>query len=207
MPKALVPGWLPDRVGALTDGGCDPVVVVLGAAAEQARPLVPPPALAVVAAGWRAGMGESLRAGLQRLEQEDVDAALVALVDTPGLTSAAVARLVRRAADRGPAGAVLAQAAYAGRPGHPVLLGRSHWAEVRAVATGDRGARDYLSGRTVDRVECGDVADGGDVDVPADGVAPPVVDRSTTPPPSVPPRCGPSHTRAARRSRGARRPS
>lgn len=167
-PKALVPGWLPDRVSALAQGGCDPVVVVVGAAADRARALVPVGARVVVAPRWADGMGQSLRVGLDAVEADDADAdaALVALVDTPGLTPAAVARLVHRARATSPVQAVLARAAYRGRPGHPVLLGRSHWAGVRAVATGDHGARDYLRAHPVERVECGDVADGTDVDVP-----------------------------------------
>ena len=62
--------------------------------------------------------------------------------------------------------AVLARAAYDGVPGHPVLLGRGHWPDVVAVVTGDRGARDYLRGREVRLVECGDLATGRDVDHP-----------------------------------------
>jgi CTP:molybdopterin cytidylyltransferase MocA len=62
---------------------------------------------------------------------------------------------------------VLARAAYAGRPGHPVLLGRAHWAGVAAAAVGDAGARGYLAGRAdVRLVECGDLATPDDVDTP-----------------------------------------
>ena len=48
----------------------------------------------------------------------------------------------------------------------PVLIGRKHWSGVRKVAVGDRGARDYLREREVVRVECGDIGDGRDVDLP-----------------------------------------
>jgi nicotine blue oxidoreductase len=62
---------------------------------------------------------------------------------------------------------VLARAAYAGRPGHPVLIGRTHWPAVSGTATGDAGARGYLAGNpAVELVECGDVADPDDVDTP-----------------------------------------
>lgn len=166
-PKALVPGWLADRVRALGDGGCSPVVVVLGAAADEARALVPDGTLVVVAADWAEGMGASLRAGLDAAAvlEPAPDAVLVALVDTPGLTAAAVSRLVA-SAGRDPR-AALAQAVYTGRPGHPVLIGRDHWPGVRSVARGDRGARDYLAARDVALVECGDVGDGADVDRPS----------------------------------------
>ena len=58
---------------------------------------------------------------------------LVSLVDLPGLTPAAVRRLLDVDAD-------LAAAAYDGERGHPVLLGREHWAGVPASAAGDPGA-------------------------------------------------------------------
>jgi nicotine blue oxidoreductase len=56
---------------------------------------------------------------------------------------------------------------YAERRGHPVLLGREHWAGVCETATGDRGARDYLRSHEVRVVPVGDVADDRDIDVPA----------------------------------------
>lgn len=168
-PKALVhdpdgTSWLDRAARGLHDGGCHRVVVVLGAAAAEARPLVPPlPGLeVVVAAGWSEGLGASLRSGLEALAgspPEEV-AALVSLVDLPDVGPPVVARLL----DDPPAPASLARAAYAGVAGHPVLLGRDHWPGVVAAATGDRGARDYLAARPVRLVECGDLAGGVDVD-------------------------------------------
>ena len=62
---------------------------------------------------------------------------------------------------------VVARAQFAGRPGHPVLLGRDHWDAVAAVASGDRGARDWLAGRSdLVLVDCTDLATGVDVDHP-----------------------------------------
>lgn len=148
----------------LADGGCAPLTVVLGAAAEDVRAALPPDVDAVVAGDWAEGMGVSLRAGLAALAIRDPvpDAALVHLVDLPGVTAAAVARLCAAA---GPD--ALARAAYAGRAAHPVVLGRVHWAGVRAAAVGDAGARGYLAGHpALTLVECGDVADPGDVDTP-----------------------------------------
>jgi CTP:molybdopterin cytidylyltransferase MocA len=167
-PKALVPlGGEPlvrRAVRVLADGGCAPLVVVLGAAAEEVRPLLPAGARAVVAADWAEGMGASLRAGLAAVERLDPvpDAALVHLVDLPGVTAAAVARL---AAHTGPD--ALVRAAYAGHPAHPVLLGRAHWPGVREAASGDSGARTYLAGHPdLELVECGDLAAPDDVDTP-----------------------------------------
>ncbi|MGE3285170.1 MAG: NTP transferase domain-containing protein [Pseudonocardia sp.] len=162
-PKALVElegePLVRRALRVLRDGGCAPLVVVLGAAADEVAPLLPADATAVVADGWAEGMGASLRAGLDALAE---DAALVHLVDLPGVTATAVARLV--AAAQGPQ--TLARAAYDGRPGHPVLLGRDHWPGVRESATGDAGAREYLRTHAVLAVECGDVATPDDADTP-----------------------------------------
>ncbi|MFC5237886.1 nucleotidyltransferase family protein [Pseudonocardia zijingensis] len=167
-PKALVAldgePLVRRAVRVLADGGCGPLVVVVGAAAEEVEALLPAGVRAVVADGWAEGMGASLRAGLAALEAlEPVpDAALVHLVDLPGVTAAAVARLAARS---GPD--ALVRAAYAGRPAHPVLLGRAHWPGVRAAATGDAGARGYLAGHPdLELVECGDLAEPDDVDTP-----------------------------------------
>ncbi len=171
-PKALVAdergAWLPRAVSLLREGGCDSVTVVLGAAAGDARRLLdagqgPDPHVdVVVAADWAEGMGASLGAGLAALDESPADAALVTLVDLPDLVPEVVRRV--RAGGAGPD--VLARAAYDGVPGHPVLLGREHWAGVRASAVGDQGARDYLAARQVRLVECGDLATGHDVDAP-----------------------------------------
>jgi CTP:molybdopterin cytidylyltransferase MocA len=167
-PKALVEldgePLVRRALRVLADGGCDPLVVVLGAAADDVRTVLPPGVQAVVAADWAEGMGASLRAGITALEQATPPpaAALVHLVDLPGVTAAAVARLAGHASP-----AALARAAYTGVPAHPVLLGREHWAGVRAAAIGDAGARRYLAGHpALTLVECGDVADPDDVDTP-----------------------------------------
>jgi nicotine blue oxidoreductase len=165
-PKALVElcgePLVRRALRVLGDGGCAPVVVVLGAAAGEVAALLPPGVRLVVAPDWADGMGASLRAGLSALVDVDADAALVHLVDLPGVTAAAVARVV--AAARGPD--TLARAVYQGRPGHPVLIGRSHWAGVRESATGDAGARSYLATHPARPVECGDPAGPEDVDTP-----------------------------------------
>lgn len=169
-PKALLihddgTPWLARGVAALRDGGCDDVTVVLGAAADEARALVPEGVAVVVAEEWEEGMSASLRAGLLALEDSDVDAAVVSLVDLPDVSDAVVRRVLAAGADA----AALVRTTYDGRPGHPVVLGREHWPGVRAAAVGDRGARDYLANHAVVEVECGDLATGKDLDHPAPG--------------------------------------
>ena len=161
-PKALVDTWLVDAVTTLREGGCPRVTVVLGAAADEARPLLEGYDVeVVVAADWAEGMGASLRTGLQSLTDEPT-AALVTLVDLPDVG----ADVVRRLLDRPVSADTLARAVYDGTPGHPVLIGRDHWAGVIESATGDQGARSYLGSHEVALVECGDLASGRDVDDP-----------------------------------------
>jgi len=165
-PKALLPyrgrPLVEHAVEVLRTGGCARVVVVLGAGAEQvAGQAVLDGCVVVRNPDWRTGMGSSLRVGLAALPTA-APAALVALVDTPGVTAGAVARLLE--AHR--RGSALAAAAYRGRRAHPVLIGSGHWAEAAAGAVGDSGARELLRAHAdeLELVECGDVGLPDDID-------------------------------------------
>jgi CTP:molybdopterin cytidylyltransferase MocA len=172
-PKALIHGedgtpWVLRAVQVLRDGGCSRVLVVIGAAADAVAALLPGTVEVVRPDDWAQGMGASLRAGLAAVSAAGCEeAALIALVDMPGMTAAVVQRL---AAGSGPA--ALARAAFDGVPGHPVLIGRSHWAGVAEVARGDVGARHYLAAHQVRLIECGDVGSGADIDTSAGLVRP-----------------------------------
>ncbi|MFD9792243.1 NTP transferase domain-containing protein [Streptomyces sp. NPDC059070] len=170
-PKALLTHrgrpLVEHAVRVLREGGCTEVHVVLGASAEVVRERARLDGCVLVDnPGWAEGMGSSLRAGLESLAGTGAAAALVSLVDQPGIGAAAIARV--RAAYRSPAS--LASAAYDGRRGHPVLLGAERWAPVAASAEGDRGARAYLKAHesAITLVECGDVAEPYDIDTEAD---------------------------------------
>ncbi|SOB84805.1 nicotine blue oxidoreductase [Streptomyces sp. 1331.2] len=169
-PKALIRyGGRPlveHAVAVVRAGGCPDVTVVLGAEGERVRATAHLPGCRLVTnPDWAGGMGSSLRAGLAAVAP-NAPAVLVMLVDTPGVTPAAVARLL--AAHR--AGAELAAAAYHGRRGHPVLIGARHLAEAAAGASGDAGARALLTAHAAEvvLVECADVAVPDDLDTPAD---------------------------------------
>jgi CTP:molybdopterin cytidylyltransferase MocA len=157
MPKVLADDgrWLRACVQALADGGCDDVVVVLGAAVVD----VPAPARAVIAEDWEHGLSASVRAGV-----DAVDASYVVLhtVDTPDVAADAVRRVleVARSSASG-----LARARYGDRPGHPVVIARRYWPELLDGLRGDEGARPFLTGRTdVIAVDCSDLASGQDID-------------------------------------------
>jgi CTP:molybdopterin cytidylyltransferase MocA len=148
--------WLASAVEALHRGGCDDVVVVLGAAIVD----VPPPARAVIAGDWSHGLSASVRAGLSAI---DADHAVLHTVDTPDV-GADVVRRVLDAASSSSSG--LARAHYTGAPGHPVVVARRHWPELLRRLHGDEGARAFLAERAdVVAVECADLATGLDIDV------------------------------------------
>lgn len=158
-PKALLRldgETLAERaVRVLHDGGCEPVTLVTGAAHVWAEG-----AMVVSNPLWETGMGSSLKAGLEALSDVDgLTAAIVILVDMPGIGFEAVHRMTQYARPE-----VLAMATYGGKRGHPVLLGREHWAGVIAMAHGDVGARPYLATQTVVEVPCDDVSSSDDVD-------------------------------------------
>lgn len=168
MPKALVAyqGRLLVQRAAdtLLAAGCARTLVVLGAQAERVRSEAPDLPATVVNVDWASGMGSSLRAGLAALEAGPAGAAVVLLVDMPGVGAEAVRRVIARAGVD-----ALAMGGYEDRRGHPVLLGRSHWAGVAASAVGDKGARDYLRAHAAEvrLVPVGDVADDRDIDLPS----------------------------------------
>ncbi|UFQ20428.1 MULTISPECIES: nucleotidyltransferase family protein [Streptomyces] len=170
-PKALLEHrgrpLVEHAVEVLRAAGCTRVHVVLGAAADTVRARASLPGCVLVDnPEWEQGMGSSLRAGLASLRGTGAGAALVSLVDQPGIGAAATARV--RDAYRSPS--TLAAAAYDGLRGHPVLFGSAHWAGIEATAVGDRGARDYLRAHAdaLTLIECGEVAEAYDIDTAED---------------------------------------
>ncbi|QDQ90156.1 nucleotidyltransferase family protein [Rhodococcus sp. WB9] len=172
MPKALVVGadgepWLARGVRVLSDAGCAPTVVVLGARADEAEDLLPAgvPVTVGIAEDWKSGLSASLRRGLEVAATfADVDAVVITLVDLPDLGVDAVRRVA--SVPPGDARSALRQAHYSGRPGHPVLIGREHWLPLRRSLTGDSGARKYLEAHGAEAVDCSDLGSGRDVDSP-----------------------------------------
>lgn len=167
-PKATVVDengvpWVTHVVRTVTSCGLDPVVVVLGAAADEAAVLVPESARCVVAHDWATGMAASLCAGLTDLASSDAQAVVITLVDQPTLPAAVLDVLLTPPV--GPE--VLRRPTFEGRPGHPVLIGRDHWAAAMASATGDRGAGPWLATQGVELVPADTWWDGRDHDHPS----------------------------------------
>jgi CTP:molybdopterin cytidylyltransferase MocA len=168
-PKALVDTgsgpWVLRSLSVMS--GCDEVMVVVGAQGDRVEALLPEDVPALHNPDHQTGMGSSLAVGLRAVAKSSADAVLVMLVDLPDVTRDVLDRVAVQARTSATPESVLARAAYEGRPGHPVLIGREHFEGVIAGSVGDSGARDYLSSQKAVLIECGDLAGGRDVDTAA----------------------------------------
>jgi nicotine blue oxidoreductase len=136
---------LPRALARLHETSVDEIVVV-----EGAHELAFDDTRIVRCPDWERGPGASLRCGVAALAQE-VEAAVVVLADGPNLSPKAVERVLDAWRDDG---GIIA-ASYDGERGHPLVLGRTDWADIP-----DEGLRD----RPVRLVPCDDLGAPGDVD-------------------------------------------
>jgi CTP:molybdopterin cytidylyltransferase MocA len=172
LAKALLPHegeFLVDRaVRVARLAGCDPVVVVLGYAAETVLDQTALDGCVVaVNQDWETGLGSSLRTGLAAVPPEsECSAAAVLLVDQPFIGADALHAVL----DAHQQGADIAAATYQGRRGHPVLFATRYWAEISASAVGDQGARAFLTAHEshIVTVPCDAFGSLDDIDTPAD---------------------------------------
>ena len=140
-PKQLLP-WggttlLAWQVGQMREAGVDEVVVVLGHAAVEVRPAVPPEARVVVNDAYKEGRASSLRCGAQAVS-DDAGAVLVLSVDQPRPASLS-RRLIKRWREK--KGAPIVSPRFPRRFGHPVLVDGSLLGELRAVDEATLGLR------------------------------------------------------------------
>lgn len=172
-PKALLPfrnrSLAEVLADILHDGGCAEVVVVAGAEADKVAALPGLSSRRVVRnPRWADGMAGSFRAGLEAAApRNDV---LLALVDQPGLGTEVVSRLIERHRRGRVTAAAYPDLSGTLRRGHPLIIDATLREQAAASAAGDAGARHFLKAHPglVDLVDCGDLADGGDVDTKAD---------------------------------------
>lgn len=87
------------------------------------------------------GLGTSLAAGIAALDA-DIDAAVIALADMPGVTGADIDRMIA-AFDPQENRAIVRAATEDGRSGHPVLFGRRFFEALRGLSM-DQGAREVV---------------------------------------------------------------
>lgn len=168
-PKQLLPlgeSTLIEQVlGVVTAAGLDQVVVVLGSSAAQIAERIPAGCRIVVNPEWESGISSSIRAGLEGVAL-GVEAVLFVLADQPGITGAALRRIVRAyyATDQ-----PIVVPTVRGQRGAPVLFDRRLFPELNALK-GDVGGRQVLARHAHQvlevEIESPDVF--LDVDTPAD---------------------------------------
>lgn len=174
-PKALADTgggpWVLRAVQTLLD--TSPIVVVTGAGHEAVRALLPDGVIDVHNPAFATGMASSLLAGFTALIDvaDDVDGAVIMLVDVPDVPREAIRRLISvvtgpvgndviptvqpsgTAASTAGAGSIetvrnetvrntVARAVYHGRPGHPVFIGAHHFAAIAASLRADGSEAD-----------------------------------------------------------------
>lgn len=151
--------------------GCSavwPVIVVLGAHADQLRPVVARrPVLVAENPAWAEGIASSLRAGLAGLQQfsRHLEGAVFALCDQPAFSTSVIERLL---AHRAATGAGVVAARYAGHAGAPAFIAREHFAALSHL-TGDAGARQLFAMLPPDAITTVDLPDLAlDLDTPED---------------------------------------
>jgi len=116
------------------EAGCSPVVVVLGAEAEQiAAQCDLSDAVVVVNDAWSEGMASSIRCGVGKLQE--ADGVVLMTCDQPAVTAAHLRALM--------ATGEATASHYAGRRGVPAYLPKTAFAQLMRLR-GDTGARDLL---------------------------------------------------------------
>jgi molybdenum cofactor cytidylyltransferase len=166
-PKQLLP-WcrrslLRHVVDVAGEAGCDPVVVVLGAAADRLRPELDGLSVTTVEnPEWEAGPGTSVRVGIGAVGT--ADAVVFLTCDQPFVDAGHVRRLIeahRRT------GQPMAASGYDGTAGVPALFAWPCFPELTGLAP-QAGARQLLA-RYPRRVETVPFPAGAiDLDTPAD---------------------------------------
>ena len=117
-----------------------PVMVVLGAEAEQCLPLLKDkPVEIVMNKEWASGQSTSMKVGLAALPPQ-VNSAVFMLADLPGLSSTIIEALIQR--HRQTLAPVI-WPEFQGQRGNPILFDRTLFAELQQIR-GDTGGRPLL---------------------------------------------------------------
>ena len=135
--------------------GCEPVVVVLGAAAETILAVCNlDEAAIVINADWEEGMAASISCGVAAVDGE-VDGAVIMACDQPAVTSAHLQSLM--------SAQEVTASLYADRRGIPAYFLAASFEDLMDLQ-GDSGARDLLKSVRTVQLQGGEL----DVDTPAE---------------------------------------
>jgi molybdenum cofactor cytidylyltransferase len=145
-PKMLLP-WgettvIEQVITTFKAAGVDDLLIVTGGARGQVEALVGDSAQTIFNPNFAEGeMLSSLQAGLAELRPE-VEAALVGLGDQPQVRAGSVQLVVDEFLK---SGASLIVPSFQIRRGHPWLVARPHWDEIRAMRSSSESPRDFLN--------------------------------------------------------------
>ena len=174
-PKAALPlGFRGETVVArvvrtLLAGGIPKVTVVAGAHVDAVRGAMPrhePRASVIEHPLWERGQLSSLLAGLESIDDPQLEAIVVTLVDVPLVGAATVAALL---AEWRRTGAPIVRPARGDKHGHPVVFDRAVFDDLRRADV-NVGAKSVFT-KHMDRVLNVEVDDPGafeDIDTPED---------------------------------------
>jgi CTP:molybdopterin cytidylyltransferase MocA len=154
-----------DRLMGLFAARCSPVIVVLGAAAEQIRAQVARSATFVMNPDYQDGQTSSMQCGLRAVPPE-AEGVLFTLVDHPAVAPETVDALL---GDPGPAGAPLVRVPRcSGRRGHPIWFSRRLIPEFLELSSRTGAARDVVRAHAEETVylDLDDLGIVADIDSP-----------------------------------------
>jgi len=170
-PKQLLPyrghTLLRNAAAIAAASVCRPVLVVLGAYANQIQPEIDGlPVRPVMNERWAEGIGTSIQAGLGALSTDDqadnVQAVVLMLCDQPCVTAAVIDDLVTAYYA---SGREIIASEYGGTLGVPALFGRGYFAEL-ATVSGEAGAKCIIAAHASDVVPVPFPMGMADIDTP-----------------------------------------
>jgi molybdenum cofactor cytidylyltransferase len=139
------------------------IIVVIGFAAEEIRPLVPvnKRLKVVINPQFEKGMSTSIHVGLKAADPQ-AQGILIALADQPFIPSEVIDQLIERFA-AGEKGIVLPL--YQGEQGHPVILRRQAYEQELLALSGDVGGKEIVRRHLEDVLEVAVASRGVIVDI------------------------------------------
>jgi CTP:molybdopterin cytidylyltransferase MocA len=159
--------FLDTIVTTLRAAGIERIGVVLGHHATEIQQAVKFEGVElVINLDYRRGQTSSLQAGLRTMENSDLEAVVLCLVDHPGVAPATVRTLIDSLRQ---SGAPVVIPTHQGQRGHPVVIARALFPELLSLGP-DEGAN-LVARRYRDATRFIEVEDKGvllDVDEPAD---------------------------------------
>ena len=147
------------------NAGAGPVIVVVGAFADEVRSAVETVDDVIIVANpdWASGLASSLTKGIEVAQAMNCDAALVMTTDQPLIDAAGLEELI----DAFDAQRRIVASSYAGIIGVPAVFGAEHFDGLMKLR-GDEGAGRWLRARSAKVTQIRIDSASVDIDTPAD---------------------------------------